>query len=481
MSFYRSPFAKNDTLIQGNQTNNSQNPVGEISYGTPDATVTRLIFKIDLQGLVSKISTEGISKNSIGSHKLVLKNTISDRNDLLGKTSYLDIIQRASSFQLDLFTITEDWDEGSGYDFVYADQDILSFNLVTGATNWYQRKTNIAWKTAGAYTTGTTVITATSAHTGTTITGASKIIATQIFPKGNENISIDITSYINSILYSGSTDYGLGLKFTPLYESGETLYRQAVAFHLKNTNTVFEPYLETTINDNISDDRRFFFLDKQNDLYLYSSAGDVTVTGVTIVDYNGKVMTTLTGASIVRVKTGVYKISLIVDSSIYPDAVIFNDVWGVSQVVGEGGRIKKITQDFYLIHQDRYFNFDLSNEVNPDNFYFTYFGIKSAEYIRRGDVRRVQILVKELYETPDNFYPLNLSYRIFMKQGNRTQMDLIPFTPVDRTSKGYEFTLDTSWLIPQDYYLELKFTNKSSVVTKSPIMFTIVNDDAFSS
>lgn len=480
MSFYRSYFEKNDTLIQGNQTNNSQNPVGEISYGTPNATVTRLIFKVDLTDLAAKISADGITKNSIGSHKLVLKNTISDRNDLLGKTSYLDIIQRASSFQLELFTVTEDWDEGSGYKFIYSDQDILTFNVVTGATNWYQRKTDIVWKTAGAYTTGSTVITGTtgvSAHTGTTITGASKIIATQSFPKGNEDISIDITSYINNILFSGSTDFGLGLKFTHQLESGETLFRQAVAFHLKNTNTVFEPYVETTINDSVNDDRRFFFLDKQNELYLYSSAGDVTVTGVTIVDFNGRVMTTLTGSSITRVKTGVYKVSLTVDSSVYPDAVIFNDVWGIIQ----NSKNKKITQDFYLIHQDRYFNFDLTNDMNPDNFYFSYAGVKSGEYIKRGDVRRVEVLVKELYELPDNFYPLNLSYRIFMKQGSRTQMDLIPFTPVDRTLKGYEFILDTSWLIPQDYFMELKFTNNSLVVTKSPIMFTVVNDDAFSS
>jgi hypothetical protein len=60
-------------------------------------------------------------------------------------------------------------------------------------------------------------------------------------------------------------------------------------------------------------------------------------------------------------------------------------------------------------------------------------------------------------------------------------MDVISSTPVDRTFRGYEFTLDTSWLIPQDYFLELKFSNNSLVVTKSPISFTIVNDDAFSS
>ncbi len=465
MSVYRSYFQKNTTLIEGNATNNSQNPVGEISYGTPQGRVSRIIFKPDFSSLLSKIASDSIQSNKIVSHKLVLKNTISTREDLLGGTSYSETIQRASSFTLDLFTLTEDWDEGSGYSFIYDNAEVLNFGVLTGASNWYQRKTGINWTLDGAYLTGTT--------------GNSTIIGSQSFQKGNESISIDITNYINGVLYSGVTTYGLGLKFSDQIELIKTTLRQAVAFHLKKTNTVFEPYIETTINDVITDDRKFFFLDKVNELYLYSGAGDVTVNSVTITDQNDNVISYISGSSITRVRKGVYKITYFVDSDIYPDEVIFHDIWNIYQE----GKIKNkdVVQDFFLINQDRNFSFELANNVNPDNFYFTYFGIKSEELIKAGDIRKVSILVKQLYDTQDDVYPFDIKYRVYIKQNANTQMDIIPFTPADRTSNSYEFMLDTSWLIPQDYFLELKFTNNSSVVVKSPMKFTIINDDIFAS
>ena len=55
MSILRSYFLKNDTLISSNLSNNSQNPVTEISYGTLDAEVSRFIFDVDLTNLQDKI------------------------------------------------------------------------------------------------------------------------------------------------------------------------------------------------------------------------------------------------------------------------------------------------------------------------------------------------------------------------------------------------------------------------------------------
>lgn len=467
MSIFRSYFGKNNTLIKGNQTNNSQNPVGEISYGTSIPTVTRIIFKPDFTDLQAKITNDGIPQSSIVSHKLYLKNTIANRPDMMGSRSYSQVIERASSFSLDLFNITEDWDEGSGYEFIYHDQGMLGYNTFTGASNWYYKKTNQPWLFAGAYT-----------LTGSTgMTGTSQVITSQIFPKGNEDVSMDVTTYVNNILYSGATDNGLGLKYPDSIEALTTLYKKAVAFHLRNTNTVFEPYIETTIADQISDDRKYFYLDKANDLYLYSSTGDISISAVTIYDFRGAAVSVLTGSSITRVKKGVYKITVTVDSSVYPDAVIFRDVWTVTQ----NSKVKAISQDFYLINESKYYSFDLSNSISPDNFHFGYFGIKSGENIKRGELRKIQITTKQLYQTQDDNLPLVLSYRLYMKQGGHTQSDIIPLTPVSRTSRGYEFDLDTSWLIPQDYYLELKLSINSLFTTKSPISFTIVNDDLFSS
>jgi hypothetical protein len=55
-------------------------------------------------------------------------------------------------------------------------------------------------------------------------------------------------------------------------------------------------------------------------------------------------------------------------------------------------------------------------------------------------------------------------------------VDVIPFTSVNRTNTGYEFNLDTSWLIPQDYYLQIRMKNGSYYENKQVVSFTIVSD-----
>ena len=156
MSVFRSYFLKNDTLISSNLTNNSQNPVTEISYGSLQQQITRFIFDVDLQNLINKINNGFIIPNSGMTHTLVMTNTIKYSPEYVGKKSYTDSIERASSFDLEVFNINEDWDEGNGYDFIYG--NVVYPNVVTQAVNWEDRKTNVLWSTAGAYNSGSTTI-----------------------------------------------------------------------------------------------------------------------------------------------------------------------------------------------------------------------------------------------------------------------------------------------------------------------------------
>lgn len=464
MSVFRSYLGKANTIIQNNELNTSQNPVGEISYGTLQKTVSRIIFQPDFSLLIEKLNSEGIPLSNIVSHKLHLTNTISEVPIAAGDYSYSRDIVRAASFELELFTLLEDWDEGRGYTFSYNDDELLPFTP-KGASNWYYRKTGLPWAQAGGFVS--------SGATG--ITGTSLVIGTQFFEKGSENIDIDVTNYINNLLFTGGTDYGLGLKMINSLEETEELKRKAVAFHLKNTNTFYEPFVETIINDQITDDRNFFYMDKDNELYLYSNSGDVNISGVTIYDFEDNVYQVITGSGVTRVRKGVYKITINVDSNNYPDAVIFRDVWTVIQ----NGKVKNINNDFYLVNSESFYSFGLSNRLNPDNYYFSYFGINSQEYLKRGDKRRIEITIKQLYKNLDNNLPLNLEYRLFIKQSNDVQIDIIPYTKVDRTMVGYEFILDTSWLIPQDYYIDLKISDGTVFNRKSPIKFTVISDEAF--
>jgi hypothetical protein len=470
MSVFRSYFLKNSTLIEGVLFNNSQNPVTEVSYGTFSKEPSRFIFDIDLSELQGRISSGHINPDRIVRHVLHMTNTISYAEQYVGKKSYTLNMDRATSFQLDLYNIDEDWDEGGGYDFMYSDGSPLQ-NYMEQASNWYFRKTNIPWAQSG----------------GSYQSGVTQVLASQFFEKGNENIEIDITDYVNQRLfgtgYTGTSAYtgasfGLGIKFAEMYEELETEFRQAVAFHAKCTNTWYEPYIETVIDDLITDDRNYFYLDKDNDLYLYMNVGgfpqDITVNSVNIYDHEDNLVDTASGASIINVCKGVYKITLSVPSDEYPDAVLFRDVWNVTinsrNTVYEG--------EFYLISQDRYYTFDNSSTINLDNYHFYFWGIGEKENVRAGVVKKIKLTIKELYANQNNFLPLDIEYRLFTTVGKKYEIEVIPFTPVNRTNTGYEFNLDTSWLIPADYQLQIRLKNGGYFENKQTLAFTVVSDNA---
>ena len=450
MTIYRSYFSKNNTLISGNKTNNGKNPVCEISYGTADKELSRFLFDIDLSLLKNKINTGIINSGSIVSHTLNMTNTIRFAEEYVGKKSYTASIHRASNFTLDLFQVNQEWDEGTSYDFIYGVNYLK--NSIEQESNWVNRKLNTPWDCAGAYSAGTNTI-----------------INSQYFRSGSENISIDVTNLINNRLISNTSSNGLGIKFQDIYENTATNLREAVGFHTKYTNTVYEPYIETVIDDIITDDRNFFFLDKENNLYLYSPE-DVIINNVTIYDYEDNVYCMISGASVVNISKGVNKISLTIDSDTYPDAVIFRDVWNV--IIN--GKTKSISNMFYLISQDNYFNFN--NQINFDNYFFSFQGIKEREKISSNHIRKIKVLVKEMYPNQNNFIPLDIEYRIFTTVASKYEIDYIPFTKVNRTNYGYEFNLDTSWLIPQDYKIQIRLKNGYYFENKEILNFKVVSE-----
>jgi hypothetical protein len=473
MSTFRSYFSKNDTLIRDNLTNNSQNPVTEISYGTVNKQVSRFIFDIDFDDIKAKIADGQINPKRIVKHILHMTNSIRYAPEYIGKKSYSLNIDRASAFDLELFNINQSWDEGSGYVFDYHDPNFPYVDVVypvvfPQAVNWSARTSTTGWTQQGAY-----------------ISGVTQILGTQAFEKGDENIEIDVTDYINQRIfgtgYTGTTaftgsSYGIGIKFPDNLESQITEFRQAVGFFAKHTNTFYEPFIETIIDDTITDDRNYFYLDKDNDLYLYVNVGgfqqNITVNKVDIFDYEDILVATLTGNSIVNVSKGIYKITLNIDSQTYPDAVLFRDVWDVTI------NSKNFTYDgeFYLISQDKFYTFDQSNQINFDNYFFYFWGIGEKENVTAGVTKKIKLTIRELYANQNNFLPLDIEYRLFTTVGKKYEIEIIPFTAVNRTNAGYEFNLDTSWLIPQDYYLQIRMKNGTYYENKQTLGFTVVSN-----
>jgi hypothetical protein len=53
MSYFRSYFEKNNTIIKNSQVNTAKNPTTEIFYGSG---FSKFLFKVDFTDLISKVT-----------------------------------------------------------------------------------------------------------------------------------------------------------------------------------------------------------------------------------------------------------------------------------------------------------------------------------------------------------------------------------------------------------------------------------------
>lgn len=451
MRRFRSYFSKNNTIVKNSHLNSSQNPVTEIVYG--GGVVSRFLCKIDLKPLIQRINQGYINPENIIAHKLVLVNSIRNIGDrYIGKKSYSQNIERATGFTLECFNIENEWNEGTGYDLVFDPNTISTKEKNESPSNWFNRTTHELWDVPGAFNEDT-----------------SEIIGTQNFDKGNENLIIDLTEFINEILNNHKQSEGVGFKYIKLLEDKFTKKIQSVGFHTKHTHTFFQPYLETYIDDVVKDSRNFFYQNQNNRLYFYKKVeGNIEFETVTIYDNNGNVFKTINPDEIQRVNNNTYFINLKIGNS-YPDSVIFNDEWEYT-INGEKSTHKDY---FYIISENS--NLSGKNEdFKLDNYSFYFWGIRNNETIERGGIRKIKITVKELYATQENRRPLNLYYRLYTKINTQNEIDIIPITPVNHTKTCYEFYIDTSYLLPQDYRLDVCLYMNSFGENKETINFRVV-------
>lgn len=463
MSVFRSYFTKDNTLIYNKYVNTGLNPVAQIFYGTLETTMSRYIFSFDTTELANRIGDFRIPNNGTIQHTLKLTNTLLYDKQLLGNNC-ASFNQQASSFDLVLFRVPQYWDEGTGYDFEYNNTVIdINAKIYETASNWFQCTGSTLWNEPGIYS----GVSSSNYQPLTTIH----------FDLGDEDISVDLTSLINSFVQTGQTGfYGLGLAFTNNFETLITQKLNSVGFFGKDTNTYFEPFIETTWTENIKDDRNEFYYNKDNKLYLYTNIKkdpvnlDSIPSAVTISDYNGDIVQTIT-TGITQESLGVYSVTINIDSSTYNNLVLvnFSDTWQGLKLSGK--TLNDVSMEF-TIREENYFN--IGNEVyEPEDYGFSFSGIKFGQKIPRGEIRKIIIGVRKMYEY-DNVVIDGLSYRLYVKQGIN-QIDIIPYGEVARTANQNYFYLDTSWMIAQDYFLELKLDANGTSITKDAIEFSVLD------
>lgn len=465
MGILKTYFEKNNTIIKDSLVNTSRNPVTQLFYGynreLNQNQFSRYIFKFDTSIIEDYITDKTISGSR--THKLKMKNTSSFDQELIAGY-YVDIsgnMRRSYSFDLILFRIPEDWDAGVGFDYI--NEVIQTDNnqtYINGPSNWFDRKTGLNWSIEGIYS------------------GTTTIIDTQHFELGNEDIEFDITSEVERII-SGDTNNGFGIAFAPRYEqiTGSTNL-QYVGFYAKDTNTFFEPYIETTWNDLIEDDRRFFFMNKDNRLFFYSYVAGTLVNldqlpTVTIKDDEDL---TISAGTATQLSKGVYYFELNIDQEDCKDKFQYTDTW--SNLIFNGKTIPNITKYFTLVDQNEYYNLG-EDSVTLPSISVSFTGIREEEDIISGDVRKFMISAKKPFTTNEMSYPVNISYRIYIEEGTE-QITAIDWTKMNRGIDNYFMFLDTSWMIPNIYYLDVKYDLGGVVKTyQRMVKFRIVSETRF--
>ncbi len=456
MSYYRSYFEKNNTVIKNSQTNTAKNPTTEIFYGSG---FSKFIFKVDFTSLLEKVVGGDYVIDGNTTHKLHLTNTIFGDETFLGAKRGTGR-ERTTSFSLIIFKLTESWDEGVGFDYEDGEYDYTTGNDTYDKrpSNWFNRTTADTWSQEGIYSNNPVVL------------------DTIEFDNGNENLVADITQYVNGIIVNGDTDYGIGVAFATEYEELEQEVDQSVAFFSKYTQTFFEPYVETYFDDRIRDDRDNFIEKTTQNLYLYvnkeTNFFDLdNLPTVDILDPTKSPISGLTDLTVSKVRKGVYEVSFGLNGLICDGKRFFYDVWkGISV---ENSVFPDITQKFVPKPYSSKFSLG-ENQKEVNKYVVQYSGIKQNEKIQSGDIRKVSIIFRTISQSTNILFD-EVFYKIYIKEGS-TNVNVFDWTYADVTNEN-SFMLDTSVLIPREYYLEIKGVKHNEEKTyPNVIKFEIISE-----
>jgi hypothetical protein len=454
MSYFRSYFEKNNTLLKNSYVNTAKNPTTEIFYGS---TNSKFIFKVDFTDLQTKVTNGDLVINSNTKHYLKMTNTVIGDNKLIGQNTGSGRY-RTTSFDLIVFDIPQFWDEGVGFDYEYSNNNITGNKTYdTRASNWFNRISTSGWTTPGIYTGNTAV-------------------GTIHFDNGNENIDLDITNYVNGIILSGNTNYGLGISFDNSYIGLSTDNDQAVSFFSKYTQTFFEPFVETVLEDRVYDNRQSFIGERQNNLYLYVTKGtnyydlDSNPT-VDILNSSNVPITGLTGLTTTKIRKGIYKVTFGLTGQLCDGKRFFYDKWKNLSI--DNVQISDVTQKFIPKPFTGGYTFG-SNPTDTDKFAIQFSGIKQNEKIKRGELKKIVINLRSITQPRTDLYE-DVYYRIFVKEG-KTNVIVYDWTQFDLTNEN-SFYLDTSYMIPREYFMEFKTkTHTEEMFYDEYVKFEIISE-----
>ena len=498
MSILRSYVDKNSTIQSNSYVNTGRNPIIELNFGASDYIVpnygySRLLFNLDLELLRENITSGIISTGCTTgmTHVLQMTNTSSFDNELLN-TFMSNERRRATSFDLILFRIPktsgttgnpQPWDEGVGFD--YTDSNINQNSSHGGSTpityvdsraystrpsNWYQTTTISGWSQSGVYN---------NKNEGTVNYSGLTIVARQHFELGNENINMDMSNEINGILNGTITGVtGWGVAYLPQIENITGLTDSySVAFFSRHTQTFYQPFLQTTYDDLVKDNRNLFLKSQENKLYLYVyQNGDYVNLDsdpvVRIEDRNGDAVAGMATLSTCLRTRGIYEVIVPNGFSGSPTPCQYYDIW--SGLTINGQPLPNVTNQFTLQQYSAGIHIG-SMSKEPDIYGFDFYGILQDEKILNSDIRKVGVTIKKAYTGQVLLQDISAFYRVYVREGT-TEVLVQDWTPINKTPNEYYFIFDMRDKIPNQYYVDIQVNTSGEKDTyKRQLTFNIIN------
>ena len=470
--------SKSNTISQDQEyINMGLNPIMEINYGK---MLTRGMIYFDHTKVKNMVEDKTYPDISKLHHTLKMVNCSSI--ELKGETipcmdSTLHGSKlRAASFDLILFFIPYEWDEGKGFDFV---EDLYRGDhhaFSTSGSSWKKYRDYFKWDEDGIYTTEH-LSRELDLFTSQNGNQSDIIFAYKHFDKGNEDLELDVTDAFNKYITGELCNYGFGIAFAPSYEEVEKQPMSSyVGFFTGHTNSYFEPYIETIYDEIVEDDRTNFYLDKHNKLYFYSSVGG------NYVNLDKLPTCTIDGASyaVKQASKGIYYVDVIFNSRDYETDTMFYDEW--SDIVYDGTEFPDVTLDFVTKSSSNYFSFGLASANKDEEVTFVpnIYGINNEEKIMRGDIRKVNVECHIPYTSNQLRSVDGIEYRIFVRHQDK-EFDAIGWQKVERGYNENYFIIDTNDFIPWRYHIDLRVTqNMELTYYHNSIEFDVVSDIKFS-
>ncbi|MCD8207114.1 MAG: hypothetical protein LUD72_04160 [Bacteroidales bacterium] len=463
--------SKSATIFKDSHANTGLNPIMELNYGE---MISRGLIYFDHNKVKSLVEDKTYPDIDKLKHVLRMVNTASITSLNINNPCFVceeEKRMRAISFDVIFFLIPNDWDGGRGFDYTMDLYRKEHRGVSTHGCNWFQYRDYFKWDSEGIYTAEkmSKELDKFSSDKGNL---SDIIFGYQHFDKGNEDISLDVTCIFNKFITGELENYGIGIMYAPSFELKKKSKTQYVGFFTGHTNSFYQPYIETTYEEVLSDDRADFYLDKPNKLYFYSLVGGnyQNLDELPICTIDGE------EHEVKQATKGVYYVDITLNSDTEEPDTMHYDVW--SNLQYKGTAIKDVELQFVTKESAGYYNFGLPNGTDTDETTIpSIYGINHKEQIERGDIRKVNVECRIPYTMAHLNGVDGVEYRLYVTEGVEREYDVIAWTA---TEKGYNenyFLLNTMDLVPCRYFVDIRIKDNLELKYHRKLLeFDIVSD-----